>query len=141
MTREQQLSKLKEVFQDAYEESDLLAVLEDVRWDLQLAFDRISEGNITIWEKKVTTKSSHKKGNANLNYHSSRNERFRDSNALVDGIFYSTNVQRLKHDLGNEKRESSNRANPGNNSSRGGRGGGRGGRGRGGGRGGKKFSR
>ena len=83
-TQEQQLSKLKEVFQDAYDESDLFAVLEDVRWDLQMAVDRISEGNITIWEKKVASKSNQKKGNSIF---TSKNERFRDSHTLVNGIF------------------------------------------------------
>ena len=39
----------------------MLAVLEDVRGDLQLAIDRISEGNISTWGQ-VTGKHSSKKG-------------------------------------------------------------------------------
>lgn len=43
-----QLSTLKELFSD-WTEEDLLFTLQDADGDLELAIDRISEGNILEW--------------------------------------------------------------------------------------------
>ncbi|KAJ3301519.1 hypothetical protein HDV03_000695 [Kappamyces sp. JEL0829] len=48
-----ELKQLKTIFEDAYQESDLVSVLEEVRGDLQLAIERITDGNINTWKVKA----------------------------------------------------------------------------------------
>jgi hypothetical protein len=52
----EELQTLVQVYAEAYNEEDLLAVLEDCRGDLQLAFDRISEGNLSQWQMQKQPK-------------------------------------------------------------------------------------
>lgn len=51
------LATLKVLFEDTYEDSDLLTALEEAGGDLELAIARISEGQISTWGK-VKTKTT-----------------------------------------------------------------------------------
>jgi hypothetical protein len=44
-----ELKQLKELFQDTYDQDTLLSLLEEVKGDLQLAIDRISDGLVETW--------------------------------------------------------------------------------------------
>lgn len=80
--KSRELEQLKELFGDTYEKEDLVEVLNEVYGDLQLAIDRISQGNISVWgqvsSKGKVTQNSRKKNGPSLggpgnNGHPNRN--------------------------------------------------------------------
>jgi hypothetical protein len=44
-----ELAQLNAIFEEVYQEADLLLVLDECRGDLQLAIERITQGHINTW--------------------------------------------------------------------------------------------